>query len=348
MNEKPYPLILITFLVCISIGVFFLLNTSFFKEDKQTSLSFLLDAPQSISAGGTLTFNRTIASASQPTLIILYTVKDSQGKDLLQKQEEVHIPDSSEISFSLVGFQPGEYLLQAEVMLGKTRFQQTAGFKIEEQTLCSDNILDGDEVGVDCGGSCAPCSQACSSDCDDGNPCSLDFCENNTCQHERFSPCCGDKVCDTGEVQLCLSDCSQERESKAIFTQEYVDPVPQIEEIGKKIAKVKELAGSDPLTAINFCEHLKETASREECYLAVAVKLHDATLCPYVTSSDKKDSCYQSVAREEKNSEDCGFILDPTKRDSCYVGFAKEGEKEVCPLISSAYLREYCMSFSTL
>ncbi|MBD3310035.1 hypothetical protein GF351_02340, partial [Candidatus Woesearchaeota archaeon] len=53
----------------------------------------------------------------------------------------------------------------------------------------------------------------CPESCDDGDPCTRDFCDDQTkeCIHEPIVPCCGDNVCEVGENELtCPADCRQQ------------------------------------------------------------------------------------------------------------------------------------------
>lgn len=51
----------------------------------------------------------------------------------------------------------------------------------------------------------------CPESCDDGNPCTKDFCSRKTgfqCKHEPIIPCCGNELCEEGEdFSSCPEDC---------------------------------------------------------------------------------------------------------------------------------------------
>jgi hypothetical protein len=53
----------------------------------------------------------------------------------------------------------------------------------------------------------------CPSSCDDGNPCTKDFCSEETdyfCLHEPIAPCCGNSECEESEDwSACPEDCSE-------------------------------------------------------------------------------------------------------------------------------------------
>jgi len=55
--------------------------------------------------------------------------------------------------------------------------------------------------------------QSCPESCDDGNPCTNDYCNYNTnyeCRHDEIIPCCGNNICETGEEYGICSDCTEE------------------------------------------------------------------------------------------------------------------------------------------
>ena len=50
----------------------------------------------------------------------------------------------------------------------------------------------------------------CPSSCNDKNPCTNDFCSEQTnfrCMHDEIIPCCGNKICEDGENFLICNDC---------------------------------------------------------------------------------------------------------------------------------------------
>ncbi len=60
---------------------------------------------------------------------------------------------------------------------------------------------------------CTLIRPTCPETCDDGNPCTNDYCSNETnfqCKHDDVTPCCGDGICNEsfGEnYQECSEDC---------------------------------------------------------------------------------------------------------------------------------------------
>ncbi len=46
-------------------------------------------------------------------------------------------------------------------------------------------------------------------DCDDGDPCTRDYCEDGVCVHENVCPVCGDGICEGDECETCKQDCER-------------------------------------------------------------------------------------------------------------------------------------------
>lgn len=47
-------------------------------------------------------------------------------------------------------------------------------------------------------------------DCDDGDDCTRDYCDNGVCTHDYVCPECGDGVCEGDECETCQDDCTPE------------------------------------------------------------------------------------------------------------------------------------------
>lgn len=61
----------------------------------------------------------------------------------------------------------------------------------------------------------ADCKTTCPTSCDDNNPCTEDFCSDVTgyaCFHSPIEPCCGNHKCDESERITCFSDCPMRAE----------------------------------------------------------------------------------------------------------------------------------------
>jgi len=69
--------------------------------------------------------------------------------------------------------------------------------------------------------------KACPSSCDDGNPCTRDYCSfatNYGCRHDPITPCCGNGICESGEnCETCSQDCGECKLGKETITYSDID-----------------------------------------------------------------------------------------------------------------------------
>gem|GEM_PF-6744438 len=77
---------------------------------------------------------------------------------------------------------------------------------------CGDGYCDNGENYISCLNDC-PLNQKknCPASCDDGDSCTYDSCGQSSdyeCKHTKTSPCCGNKICESGEsCSTCSNDC---------------------------------------------------------------------------------------------------------------------------------------------
>jgi hypothetical protein len=167
---------------------------------------------------------------------------------------------------------------------------------------CFDGIRNQGELMKDCGGPCQPCSVSCEN-CVPLTPCTDANCIGGTCKYTPRIPCCGNMLCETGEIfEECPADCDRPTPTEA---------TP--EEVREE---AKELSETDP-----------EGAAR---------------LCAGLDSGRIKDLCFTDVAKISQISKICLNIEEAPSRDACYMDAAMGGDFSVCDKIIDTHLKTTC------
>jgi hypothetical protein len=132
-------------------------------------------------------FNNTIRVSSSDDYgvakIDFYVADNLIGSKINNSNPFVGSPFNTEISWNASGYQVGQ-----NVKLKATAFDLDSNETSAEKSVrlsashCCNGLKDGDETGVDCGGSCLACvSQACAADRGTPNQCSNALCASSYC-----------------------------------------------------------------------------------------------------------------------------------------------------------------------
>ncbi len=235
---------------------------------------------------------------------------------------------------------PGNYVLRVIAEYdGKRAIASTSVVLGAGQPSCSDGARNGRETGVDCGGDCTPCSSTGSSSsgqCDDFNPCTADTLTNGACTFLPITPCCGNRMCETGESNSCSGDCTPRGDAPELSRSEQLE-------------RIKLIATSDPTRAATECR--KETIPnyKDSCFSNVATTAKDVSYCDSVAGERLKNVCIREVAEVTLNPSLCGSVSREDFRDTCYISFVTEyRDYSVCESIVNENLRQSCLALRAL
>lgn len=284
----------------VILGAFLLLSRPVVPEQlldiETTGLS------ESIEAGKIISFNVEMVNMGTKKaydVILQHDLIDSRGDIVTSKQESVAVMTKTSTRSQLLipkDTSPGKYEIETTVYYDNAEAVSSFMFKVEGQEDMSD---EGDEEGVS--------AEECPVNCDDMNPCTKDVCDPDgpfICKHSVINPCCGNDLCEDQEnYKVCAEDC----EAPDIFSSMTKEDIAE---------RAEELAETDIVSAVSFCEDISDFNSR--------------------------DVCYNSLAEGSGKSNYCDNIISEIKRDSCYGTFASKGDLTVCPKITNVYMKESC------
>tara|TARA_Y100000310_G_scaffold335487_1_gene417674 strand:- start:139 stop:1251 length:1113 start_codon:yes stop_codon:yes gene_type:complete len=140
-------------------------------------------------------------------------------------------------------------------------------------------------------------------DCDDENICTTNSCENNKCEIQQVTPCCGNGVCESSESSsICSEDC-QETETLSELSD----------------AEITNLAIDEASTnsglASQYCASIEHEGNKDSCFVRIAYISENSALCSQVIETDSRDDCYLSLANID--STVCQEIINPIKKVAC-------------------------------
>ncbi len=235
----------------------------------------------------------------------------------------------------------GDYTLRAMVEYDSKKAVATLPIKVvafAPKESCFDRIKNQNEENVDCGGVCRPC-QVQNTECDDGNPCTIDIIENSACAHNPIVPCCGNKICEGGEdFNSCQNDC------KKGTAPPNANPAAPA-----SIDEIKELAKTNPGSALSQCSQIEVPDLKDECTSNIGEAQHSESYCVQISNARIKDLCYSNVAKLKNDNNLCNYISIDSRRDSCYMTFVLDNKDySVCDRITQTQLKQSCESLRQL
>ena len=141
------------------------------------------------------------------------------------------------------------------------------------------------------------------SDCDDNNLCTTNSCENNECEIQQISPCCGNGVCESSESpSICSEDCQEAQISSDLTDAEIINLA--VEE-----------ASTNSGAASQYCASIEHETNKDSCFIRIAYISENSALCSQIIEVDSKDDCYLSLATLDASV--CQEIINPIKKVAC-------------------------------
>jgi hypothetical protein len=295
-----HPIVIIGLLIIIiGISITTILTISN-KPIPQEMISIRLLSDR-ISSGSPL--NAELRHSTTQSMSLELGVINNEGETVYESNLPADSSGRSRITIPTNNLPDGSYSLVVRAYSNQQSWSQSEDFTIitpPEFTPLSDcfnGIKDGNEEGIDCGGSCFPCQNICGS-CDDNDPCTEDSCEQGQCKHLSIIPCCGDGICQVGEE--CASDCDEESLSLTPF---------------QVIERAALLAKDDAASAALMCDTIAYEDDRSVCFDRIARISKKSTLCERVTGR-LQSSCYMDFAMNGDYSV-CSKIENKYLRSSC-------------------------------
>lgn len=226
----------------------------------------------------------------------------------------------------------GNYILRVIAKYGDKKAISTLPIKVvaaKKTETCFDGIKNQDEIGVDCGGVCKPCEK--SLNCNDNNPCTEDVIENGKCVNRPISSCCGNNICEEGEKEICSADCRKE------------------EPAAENLEDIKELAKSNPSTALQKCNQIEVPDLRGTCISNIGEVQRNKNYCSKINNTRIKNLCFSNIAKSTNDNTICREISEDGIRDSCYMTFVLDNDDySVCNKITNKALTQSCESLRQL
>ncbi len=281
-----------------------------------------------IDAGSTFTYTLSFGDTiSDPVTVDIRLLSSSGSVVASDSRSSSPGSDSMQVSFDIPDtVQSGSYYLRSSIaykgsqfrddlplkIIGKPEEASSTGSEVIEDTGdCFDNIMNGDEGGIDCGGRCSPC-QSCPDSCDDNDKCTEEICSPDTnyeCVYSPIIPCCGNDICESLESsESCAADCTG-----------FIPPANESEESPEEIIDRVKSEDMDPNDAGNLCNSLPESSQADECFDAIAAKYDNPLFCVYIQSDGRKDNCYMInfVLKGKSTPDMCDNVVNKYLKKNC-------------------------------
>ncbi|MBI4144280.1 hypothetical protein HY486_03465 [Candidatus Woesearchaeota archaeon] len=217
---------------------------------------------------------------------------DSSGSVVVSKQfveqfiGSVVIP----VSFSAKGLSPGRYSLEVSSFFKGKRLSDSVDVVVESVGLLPDVSPVVSFV------------QECPSGCNDFNACTSDSCVDGGCVNVLFSPCCGNRECESSENPAsCPGDC-------------VVRPRKTYAEV---VDEAKAVAVADPEEGSRMCASILVVPQLDLCFSEIAKISRNSGYCAAIRTVVVRDSCYAGLAQFSPG--DCDKIFDEYVRTACYT-----------------------------
>lgn len=147
---------------------------------------------------------------------------------------------------------------------------------------------------------------SCQGGCNDYDPCTNDQCRKSVCVHDKVSPCCGNRVCESSESSLsCQEDCEMARLSREV----------SVERI---ISSAVDKSGSDIDAGVRLCKTLSLLSDHDACLAGVAKRSGEPAICDQIVSESQRDSCFLDIALGRDRFDMCEKVVDRWLKSSCF------------------------------
>lgn len=340
LSHATISVIIFIFISLLGISSFFYFGSS----EAKTQLLDLNLEPITTTAepGKSIVFLKELSnlgsSKRYDVVIRQEIIEPKTGKSITQKIETRAIETFGSTQTKILipeDAKTGDYMLRAVVEYGSKKAVATLPVKIAafaKAETCFDGIKNQNEIGIDCGGICAPCEKQ-GLNCDDGNACTKDVMENGACSNKPIIPCCGNNICE--EQEICAADCKKTE-------------APSLTSTGS-LEEIKELARSSPGKALQQCSQIDIPDLKDTCIANIGEVQHNKNYCMQTSNSRIRDLCYSNIAKSINDNSLCESISIDGRKDSCYMGLVLDNrDYSVCGRITNRNLRQSCESLRQL
>ena len=218
------------------------------------------------------------------------------GGRVAGKTESFSVVNSVSVPSSIVlpkGAPLGSYSLKVSLSYGVHSSSKSVSFNVVEgvkssvasESLVSPSVESAIQVELSC-----PVS------CDDLDFCTLDSCVKGECVHRVVVPCCGNRVCESGEV--CGVDCEG------------------LVDVDATRVEAVSLASSDFSGAVNLCKSLGASYLVDGCLADVSEEGNSKSGCLSIVDVEVRDSCLVSFALKDDFSV-CDDVVNQYLKNSC-------------------------------
>ncbi len=268
--------------------------------------------------GDTLVWQQILTTSKATDISSSVELVDVQtGASILGQDDAFTVTRRDTMSKKLVipaDVKPGRYALRTTLQADAAQVMRSFVVTVlppvggTSLSTCANGVRDSDEADIDCGGSCSPCGlparTVCIDACDDGDPCTIDSCNSETCTHQPTSTCCGDLECELGETtRTCPQDCNPRPLSK---TSEDI------------ITDALALSESDAEKAATLCNSISLTEDADNCHHRLAIETEQHIACTNIRSEDVHDKCLLTFALDKNRYDACALVRNKYLKNSCY------------------------------
>ncbi len=246
-----------------------------------------------------VTANVDNPSGRQVSGLIDFAVMGPAGK-VVSTTESVSLTNRASVPVTIRipdGSPEGAYSLRATLSYGRVSTTQTAVFDVERISVEAPTYVLEERPVVEA----KQAQLTCPGGCDDLNFCTDDSCIQGRCIHAPIVPCCGNRVCESGESkESCVVDCSERP----------VDP--------KELSdRAENMASSDLAGALELCDSLAQRQYVDVCVKGVADEADSKESCERIVADDVRDTCYITFAYDNDFSV-CDKLTNKYMRNSCF------------------------------
>ena len=313
-RDNPHKLLVLP-AIFICLGLVLLISALFIL--KPNSPKTLLDieieslSKSVLNPGDNLEFNvnlLNIGSDKRYDILLLHEIINPNTNKVLTFKQETHgieTKSSKKTQIKIPEDAPeGDYILKSTADYDGKKASALLNFQIKSEK--------GEEE--------------CPDSCDDNDPCTEDFCSDETnylCEHKETKPCCGNQLCEENENYIvCPSDCKDEEKNATLNNSNpeipALSPVRK-SDIKKKIDEIKEISLANVEEAASQCRDLKKQIYIDRCFSAIAYHSNKNALCEQIKDIDNKDACLMHFALNNNEFSVCDSVVNERIKSSCIL-----------------------------
>jgi hypothetical protein len=303
----------------LGVAIFFLFFTgdSNSFQDTQTLGLDITDISESVRIGEDLDFTYELINPTKESsdVQLKQEVRDTDGNKIFSLSDTEMIDSNFDNSKSkrldTSKLSPGTYVLKLILKKGSLIQETTKEFEVigesnETSPESNETTTESNETSPESNETeeyIPPSECESHTDCDDENICTTNSCENNKCEIQQVTPCCGNGVCESSESSsICSEDC-QETETPSELSDAEITNL------------ATEEASTNSGAASQLCASIDNENNKNYCFARIAYIAENSALCSQITDIDMKDNCYLSLATID--STVCLEIINPIKKIAC-------------------------------